>query len=792
MLNLSFSVKNSLQIRIFIYVFFILLLALPLSSHTDQDEHQPIQSTSPDQRMQWFEMHMAMKKSSAFNKLKWNFIGPDNISGRLTDVDVNPDRTRTIYAASASGGVWKTDNAGTTWKPVLENAPSTSIGDVTIAPSDPKTIWVGTGEANILRSSQAGAGVFKSTDGGNSWTHMGLTGTHTIPRIIIHPNNPDIVYIAAGGHAWTDNPERGVYRSKDGGLNWKKVLYVDERTGAIDLAMSPDDLDELYAATWQRVRRRWSDPQNEKDYSGSGIYKTTDGGESWIPINAGLPPAELRGRIGLAPSPADPDVVFIILDNQKRLPHAKKRRLNWGRPAESFNQPYLKGVEIYRSENRGAEWVKVSAENLSDQFMYPGINWFNYCFTKIRTHPTEKDTIFILGVRLMKSIDGGKSFKNITYPGLHVDHHALWIDPSDPDYMVSGNDGGLNITYDGGKTWLNFHTNLPVSQFYSVAVDMQNPFTVYASPQDHGNQRGPVSSRPGLLRSATSERISWENAPGGEYQYVAIDPTDPDVYYSGNLQKHIWNNGTWKSETLRPDPYVGDVPLRRQCLAPFLLSPHNPRVIYQGSQFLFRSPDGGKTWERLSEDLTYNDPSRMNDVSFQAIAVLDESPLKFGLIYAATDDGRVHMTKNHGDDWIEITAGLPYGKHASRVTASAFDEGTVYLALNGKRDDDFAAYVYSSIDYGTTWTDIGKSLPGGPVNVIREDPKNQDVLYVGTDLGVYVSTNRGASWSVLGGNLPTTYVHDLVIHPRDGILVIATHGRGLWAIGVKSLKKKEH
>ena len=791
MLNLPFSSNNSFLTRIFKSLFIIIYLALPLSSQAASDDEKVIQSTSPDQRVKWFDQFMAMKEGSAYKKLKWNFIGPDNISGRLTDVDIHPDNPRSIYAASASGGLWNTDNAGTTWRPVLENAMSTSIGDVTIAPSDPETIWVGTGEANILRSSQAGAGVFKSTDAGTSWTHMGLTGTHTIPRIIIHPNNPDIVYVAAGGHAWTDNAERGVYRTTDGGQNWEKVLYVDERTGVIDLAVSPDNPDEIYAATWQRTRLRWSDPQNKQGYSGSGIYKTTDGGESWTPINSGLPPAALRGRIGLAPSPADPDVVYIIIDNQEKLPQKKERRLNWGRPAESANHPYFKGAEIYRSENRGAEWVKASPENLSDQFMYPGINWFNYCFTQIRAHPKEKDTIFILGVNLMKSEDGGQSFKKIIYSGLHVDQHALWIDPNDPDYMVSGNDGGLNITYDGGKTWLNFHSNLPVSQFYSVAVDMQDPFTVYASPQDHGNQRGSVRSRPGIPRPATPKRTFWENAPGGEYQYVAIDPRDPGIYYSGNLQKHVQNDGIWQSETIRPDPYVGDVPLRRQCLTPFLLSPHDPRIIYLGLQFLFRSPDGGQTWERLSEDLTYNDPSRMNDVSFQTIAVLDESPLKFGLIYAATDDGRVHVTKNHGADWTEITAGLPYGKHAGRVTASAFEEGTVYLALNGKRDDDFAAYVYSSTDYGATWTDIGISLPGGPVNVIKEDPKNKDILYAGTDMSVFVSPDRGASWAVLGGNLPTTYVHDLLVHPRDGILVIATHGRGIWALDVKSLQKEQ-
>ncbi len=784
-----FTGSKKVFLGFFLCLMFILFLALPSGGRPAQTSQKLIQSTPPEQRLKWFEQHQIMKGSSVYKSLHWEFIGPDNISGRLTDVDVHPNHKHTIFAAAASGGVWKTENAGTTWRPVFENAPSTSIGDVTIAASNPDIVWLGTGESNILRSSQAGAGVFKSGDGGKTWSHRGLTGTHTIARIIIHPKNPDIVYVAAGGHEWTDNPERGVFRTWDGGETWERILFIDEKTGAIDLAMSPDDSNTLYAATWQRIRRRWSDPQNEPDYSGSGVHKTVDGGNTWTPINDGLPPAEFRGRIGLAVSPANADVIYIILDNQINLPLEKERQLGWGRPAETANQPYLKGAEVFRTDDRGGTWSKVSPENFSDQFMYPGINWFNWGFTQIRAHPNNVNTIFIMGVNLMKSTDGGRSFEKITYPGLHVDHHALWIDPDDPDYMVNGNDGGLNITYDGGLTWLNFHANLPVSQFYTVAVDMQDPFTVYGSPQDHGNQRGKVTSRPGIIRPAMPEQTDWENAPGGEYQYVAVDPSNPHLFYSGNIQKSEWKDGAWTSESIRPEPYVGEVPLRRQCLAPFLLSPHNPRVIYLGTQFLFRSPDGGRTWERLSEDLTYNDPNRMDDVSFQSIAVMDESPLKFGLVFVGTDDGRIHVTRNHGSDWNDITSGLPYGKHAGRVTASAYEEGTVYLVLNGKRDDDFAAYVYASIDYGATWRDIGNSLPGGPVNVIREDPQRKGILYVGTDLGVYASTDGGRTWSVLGGNLPTTYVHDLVVHPRDGILVAATHGRGMWAIDVNSINK---
>ncbi len=768
----------------------LLIFCLFLLSHDSPGSSQRIliQSTDPETRLNWFKDHLAMKQESLFRDLEWEFIGPDIFSGRITDVAVHRDHKRRIFVASASGGVWRTANAGTTWEPLLENAPSASVGDVTVAPSNPNIVWVGLGEANILRSSLSGAGVFRSLDGGNTWEYRGLAGTHTIPRIIIHPKDPDIVYVAASGHEWTDNAERGVYKTSDGGLSWDKVLYVDERSGAIDLVMDPGDSDTLYAATWQRIRRRWSDPQTKPGYSGSGIHRTTDGGKSWAPINHGLPAAHLRGRIGIDVSRSNPDVLYALLRNHTPRPSTSKEWDPDFKAAEASRQEVI-GAEVYRSDDRGQSWRKVGPpyEVLCPLLMYPNINWFGWVFGQIRVDPNDEDTVYLLGVNLLRSTDGGRSFEKITYPGLHVDHHALWIDPDDSSYLVNGNDGGVNISYDGGATWMNFHHNLPVQQFYSVAVDVQDPFYVYGSPQDHGCFRGPITCRPGRGRPGQDYRPMWESVPGGEYQVVAVDPSDPTVYYCGNLTRSVFMDGRWESVSTRPERKKGEPAYRSQSLTPFILSPHNPTVIYLGLQYLCRSLDSGGTWEKISPDLTYFNPEQQGDVSFATITSISESPLKFGLIYVGTDDGRVHVTRDGGNAWTEISAGLPYNKHVSRLTASAFDRATVYISLNGMRDDDFADYLYKSTDYGSTWVDISGNLPGGPINVVREDPKSAGLLYVGIDLGVYVTTDGGRSWHVLGGNLPTVFVHDLVVHPRDRMVVIATHGRGMWALDVSSL-----
>jgi len=762
----------------------IVLLFLPLQAKKAKAPER-IHSTDPALRMKWFDQHVEMKKNSSHKDMTWQHIGPQNVSGRCTDIAVVTPKGEnfTIYVAAASGGVWKTVNEGTTWEPVFDQAASTSIGDITIAPSNNDIVWIGTGEANIFRSSMAGCGVYKSTDAGKTWQHMGLTGTNTIPRIVIHPKNPDVVYVAASGHEWTHNAERGVYKTTDGGKNWEKILYINEQTGAIDLVMDPTNSEILYAATWQRIRDKWNDPRNKPGYTGSGIHKTTDGGKTWKPVNNGLPEAKHRGRIGIDLCLSKPNVIYALVDNYEiaREITDEDRADTYGVPSSGF----IKGSTVYRSDDGGANWKQMSGLTPeTKQYMERHAGTYGWVFGQIRVDPNDENTVYIMGVPLSVSNDGGKTFRYLR--GMHGDHHGMWIDPNNSNYIINVNDGGIVISYDKGETWRQFRNNLPLCQFFNIAYDMDTPFRVYGSMQDHGSFRGVVDLSRGRDNIPT---VDFEGAPGGEGSSHAIDPTDPRIVYSagfyGNLNRSILGkDGRWQSKYILPRQLPGEPRLRGQWVAPFILSPHNPNIIYHGMQYLFRSRDRGDTFERISPDLTYNIKSEMGDIPYQTLFSISESPFKFGLIYVGTDDGKVHVTKDGGKTWKEIMKGLPYRKWVSRIVASAFDMGTVYMTQNGKRDDDFAAYVWKSTDFGENWVDISGNIPLGPVNVIREHPNNRNVLYVGTDVGVYVTADGGKTWEVLGGNLPSTFVADLIVHPRDSILVIATHGRGMWAIDV--------
>ncbi|MGH7552698.1 MAG: WD40/YVTN/BNR-like repeat-containing protein, partial [Longimicrobiales bacterium] len=737
--------------------------------------------TPADQRMRMFEQHVALKDRSQFGALPWQFLGPTNISGRTADIAVVEPKGKsyTLYMAGASGGVWKTVNEGVTWEPVFEQGASTSIGDVTIAPSNSQIVWIGTGEANIFRSSMAGSGVYKSTDGGRTWAHLGLAGTHTIPRIVIHPQNPEIVYVAASGHEWTPNPERGVFKTTNGGRTWEKVLYVDENTGAIDLVLDPSNANTLYAATWQRVRKKWNDPRNEAGYTGSGIHKSTDGGATWKPINAGLPEARLRGRIGIDIARSQPNVLYAFVDNYDIARQPEEGATDaYGRPAG----PVIRGATVYRSDDSGESWRQASETN---QYMERLSATYGWVFGQIRVDPSNPNRIYVMGLGLHVSDDAGKTFRQLR--GMHGDHHALWIDPANSDYLVNANDGGIYISYDAGANW-RFMQQVPMVQFFNVAYDMGDPFRVYGSIQDHGSRRGVVDLRRG--RHAIPA-VDWENAPGGEGSNHVTDPRDPNLVYSAGFYGSIsrTNVATNESRNIAPQPRTGELPLRGQWLAPFILSPHNPDVIYHGYQYVHRSMDRGDTWERISPDLTHNDPSRLGDIPFQTIFSLSESPLRFGLLYAGTDDGRLHVTQDGGKGWTEIGTTLPRDRFIAEIVASKYDEATVFVAQNGKRDDDFTPYIWKSADYGKTWTSIVANIPLGPVNVIEEDPKNANVLYVGTDVSVYVSVDAGRTWNVLATGLPSTFVADLVIHPRDDIMVAATHGRGMYAVDVRPIQK---
>jgi photosystem II stability/assembly factor-like uncharacterized protein len=752
-----------------------------------------VESTDPALRLKWYEEHRALKAASPTSALRWRFIGPDIIGGRCTDIAVPKGSKHVIYIGSATGGVWKTANSGITWEPLTDELPTLSVGDLAIADSDPNIVWLGTGEANIFRASIAGTGVYKSVDAGKTWTHMGLPGTQTIARILIHPSNPDIVYVAATGHEWTYNPDRGVFKTEDGGKTWKKVLYVNEKVGASDLVMDPTRPETLIAATWNRVRQRYSDPMPGGE---DGLFKTTDGGKTWKPCDAGLPDTNLTGRIGLDICLSKPNVVYAYVDNHNPgRDVAAGERDAYGRLKTGKK---IIGAEIYRSDDQGGSWRKVS---VSDALMEGFGGTYGWVFGQIRVDPKDDNTVYLMGLGLYKSIDGGKSWRGINYENLHGDHHGLWIDPNDTKYLINVNDGGANVSYDGGINWRDFHKGIPTIQFYNVALDMASPFAAYGSVQDHYTHRATgiapmAAGAPG--RRARRPVIKWELAPGGEGSHIAVDPTNPAVEYSstfyGRLQRSEYANGAWTSKDIYPKAAAGEPELRAQWLAPTVISPHNPEVIYHGFQYLYRSMNRGETWDRISPDLTAFDPKKQGGlpfaIPFATLTAIAESPFKFGVIYVGSDDGRVHVTKDGGATWTEITAGLPYNKHVWSMVASKYDPATVYITLVGRHDDDFAPYVYKSSDYGKTWISLASNLPGGPTNVIREDPKKKDVLYVGLDYGVYASTDGGKAWSYLGSGLPNAPVWDLQIHPRDNMIVIATNGRGMWVLDDLSVLQK--
>jgi photosystem II stability/assembly factor-like uncharacterized protein len=765
-----------------------LLLILPLQAQN------VIEKTDPESHLKWFSQYKDMQKSSPFKDQTWWHIGPTNVSGRCTDIAALGPKGEnyTIYVATASGGVWKTVNEGTTWEPIFEDHASASIGDIAVAPSNHDIIWVGTGEANIFRSSQLGAGIYKSTDAGKTWTHMGLTDTLTIARIVIHPENPDVVYVAASGHEWTDNEERGVYKTTNGGQTWEKIFYISPQAGAIDLAMDPDNNETMYAAMWQRKRLKWNDPRNFPGYDESGIYKSTDGGATWNSINNGLPEAQFRGRIGLDICLTQPNVLYALVDNYevaRELTEEEKAD-----PYQSNLRAIIKGATVYRSNDKGETWNQMSGlTEQTLQYMMRHSGTYGWVFGQIRVDPNDPDRVYIMGVPMSVSTDGGKTFERIAQ-GVHGDHHGMWIDPNNSSYIINVNDGGIAISYDKGKNWRSFRNNLPVCQFFNVSYDMNDPFYVYGSMQDHGSFRAQVvrnRDRSGNLLDGY-QAVEWEGAPGGEGSTHAIDPEDPDTVYSagfyGRISRTDMETGERKSIFPPQTPETGA--LRGQWLAPIVLSPNHPHTVYLGLQYLYRSRFKGDIWERISPDMSYGKKEEIGDIPYQTIFTVSESPFNAGVIYVGTDDGKVYVSKNGGKNWTEIMKGLPYRKWVSRIVSSQHNDSVVYMTQNGKRDDDFAPYIWKSADFGKTWVDITNNMPLGPLNAVIEDPVDENILYVAADVGVYVTKDGGETWNVLGGDLPTAFVQDIVIHPRDNVLVIATHGHGMYAMDAEPINKK--
>jgi len=697
--------------------------------------------------------------SDILRDLPFRTIGPAVTGGRIHDVEALPDDPSTIYLATASGGIWKSTNKGTTWTPIFEHQPVSTFGDVAIAPSNSEIVWAGTGEQNNRQSTSWGNGVYRSTDGGATWTHKGLDDTRHIGEIVVHPLDPDIAYVAALGNLWAPSEARGVYKTTDGGANWSHVLFIDTLTGAVEMVMDPSDPNVLYVATYQRLRRTWG---FNGGGPGSGIYKTTDGGDSWTELTNGLPAGD-KGRIGLAIARSNGSVLNATIE------HAEEGG-------------------VYRTEDGGETWEKVSS--LNPRPMY---------YSHIYIDPTNENRIYLLATSFYKSEDGGRSFTTLptrpTYDvGVHSDFHDLWIDPNNPNHFYLVGDAGLHESWDMGQTHMRIN-NLPIGQFYAIGVDMRDPYYIYGGMQDNHSWMGPSDTRHwiGIIND------DWRQIGFGDGMYQQPDPSSHRYIYvlanDGEILRLDAETGD--ALGLRPVPPEGEEPYRFDWVTPCLVSQHDPRVVYLGGNHLFISRDRGVSWDR-TDDLTRQidrDSLELMGVrgseemlskndgtgSFGEIVTIAESPVDADVVWVGTDDGNVQVSRDGAQTWTEVSANvpdLPDGTYVSRVAASALSPATAYAAFDAHRDGDFAPYVFRTSDFGQSWASLSAGLPDGPVNVIVEHHSNPDVLFLGTEHGLFMSTDAGGHWAKFQ-NLPTTLYDDLLIHPRDNDLIVATHGRSI-------------
>lgn len=812
-----------------IKLFSVFILFSALLAATAQARPQPDAAADFAARQDAWQKHEALVAASPYTGLEWRSVGPVVQGGRLVDMEVVPGQPYTFYAAYASGGLWKTTNNGHTFEPLFDKQATMIMGDIAVDPNNPETVWVGTGENNSSRSSYGGMGVYRSDDGGQNWAWMGLGDTDRIGRILIDPNDSNTIYVAALGKLYTPGGQRGIFRSTDGGKNWQQVFKGGDWTGVIDLVFKPGDTKTLYAAAWERKRRPWDFTEGGP---GSAIYKSTNGGDNWTRLEGGLPSGDFVGRIGLAVSAASPDTLYASIDNQQRLPedqwdlgdrpvNAKRLRgmskedflaqdkneiegfirssdfdvsidadklMDWVRTdkvtiqdiidelgdanADLFNTDIV-GLQVWRSDDTGTSW-KLTHEGPLDQVVYS----YGYYFGEIRVSPKNADQVYVLGVPIVKSDDGGKTWFSVQGPDVHSDHQSMWINPQHPEHLMIGNDGGADVSYDGGQTWVKLDAQ-PLGQFYTVNVDMAEPYNVYGGLQDNGTIRCASTNR--WQTGANCTRIN-----GGDGMYVAVDPRDYKTVYSGSQFGYYDRQSPDGDAEVRPRRAFGDPALRYNWNTPVILSTHNADVVYFGTNILYRSMDQGETWTAISGDLSRS--KNRGDVPFATLTTLSESSLQFGLIWAGTDDGQVWVTDSSGVRWQDVSEKLPKDRWVSRVEASSHARERAYVSLNGYRDDDIRAYVYRTDDLGKTFKDISKGLPAEAVNVIREDPLMENILYVGTDRSVYVSTDRGETWSALQGGLPNVPVHDLVVHPRERELVAGTHGRSIWIVDVLPLQ----
>ncbi|KPJ93391.1 MAG: hypothetical protein AMS18_05805 [Gemmatimonas sp. SG8_17] len=735
-------------------------------------------------------------QEALFKDLQWRNIGPANMAGRVTDIEAVEGNFAHVLVGAASGGVWKSTNAGTTWKAIFTEYGTANIGDIAVFQPDPSIIWVGTGESCTRNSAGWGDGVYKSTDGGETFSNMGLQDTHHIGEVLTHPSDPNTVYVAAQGHLWGHTGERGLFKTTDGGQTWKKLtngLPDDGRTGATDVKMDPSNPNVLYVAFWERLRRPY---RFDSGGPNGGIFKSVDGGETWTKLTNGLPEGE-TGKIGIAVYRGDPRIVMAIVEHGFQPQRRVEGALN-----PDYDDMSKLGTGIYRSENGGESWEYVSRYN-NRPFYY----------SHIYINPRDDQNVYILAGSANISEDGGKTFSR-SMQGISGDFHALWIDPNRPDVFYVGNDKGSYITFDHGITF-NMFDNMDIGQFYAVTADNRDPYYVYGGLQDNGNWGGPSNSRDwnGILND------HWFKFHSGDGFHTTVDPNDWRTVYTesqgGNIRRF---DAVFRQDgkSVTPDPsnilnlaeYVPQHPdtgsrllrdyFRFNWSSPLILSPHNSNTLLFGGNHLFRSTDRGDTWRIISPDLSTNDPvltdpesgGLTRDVTsaetYATIITIAESPLMPGLIWVGTDDGNVQLTRDGGKTWVDVRRNLPEvpGRlWVSRVEASHFDAGTAYLSFDGHRSDDFSPWVYRTTDYGSSWTSIASNLPDDqPVYVVREDLRNPNLLFVGTEFAMYASVNGGQRWDRLMNGLPTVAVHDVIIHPRDGDLIAATHGRSVWIL----------